>query len=169
AGNTGPEPMSIGVPGNVPYVITVGAMSDNYTPYDPSDDTIASFSSAGPTVEGFVKPEVVAPGGHIHGMMDNFDQIAIDHPEFHDGGLYFMMSGTSQSAAVVSGVAALILQADPTLSPDDVKCRLMASATGAYNADGSPRYGILSQGAGLVNAYAAVNSTVTGCANRGLD
>ena len=40
AGNTGPDPMSIGVPGNVPYVLTVGAMSDNYTPADGSDDTL---------------------------------------------------------------------------------------------------------------------------------
>ena len=69
AGNTGPEPMTIGVPGNVPYVITVGAMTDNYTPDDPSDDHLANFSSTGPTVEGFVKPELVAPGGHVYGMM----------------------------------------------------------------------------------------------------
>ena len=61
--------MTIGVPGNVPYVITAGAMSDNYTPADASDDILASFSSAGPTVEGFVKPELVAPGGHILGLM----------------------------------------------------------------------------------------------------
>ena len=69
AGNTGPEPMTIGVPGNVPYVITVGAMTDNYTPDDPSDDYLASFSAAGPTVEGFVKPDLVAPGGHMLGTM----------------------------------------------------------------------------------------------------
>jgi hypothetical protein len=57
--------MTIGVPGNNPYVITVGAMSDNYTPADPADDILASFSTAGPTVEGFVKPDLVAPGGHM--------------------------------------------------------------------------------------------------------
>ena len=70
---------------------------------------------------------------------------------------------------MVSGVAALLLQADPSLSPDDVKCRLMATARGARNPDGSPGYGILQQGAGLVDAYAAANATVSGCANRGLD
>ena len=63
----GPDPMTIGVPGNVPYVVTVGAMTDNYTPEDPGDDYLASFSAAGPTVEGFVKPELVAPGGHMLG------------------------------------------------------------------------------------------------------
>ena len=52
AGNTGPDPMTIGVPGNLPYIITVGAMTDRYTPADPSDDRLASFSAAGPTYEG---------------------------------------------------------------------------------------------------------------------
>ena len=84
AGNTGPDPMTIGVPGNVPYVITVGAMTDSYTRDDLSDDRLTSFSAAGPTYEGFVKPDVVAPGGHIKALMDNQDQIARDHTEFHD-------------------------------------------------------------------------------------
>src|SRR5262249_53114499 len=70
AGNTGPNPMTVGVPANAPYVITVGAMTDHYTPNDPSDDYLASFSSTGPTAEGFVKPDVVAPGGHMLGVMD---------------------------------------------------------------------------------------------------
>ena len=56
AGNAGPAAMTIGVPGNVPYIITVGAMTDNYTPSDPTDDELASFSSAGPTYEGHLKP-----------------------------------------------------------------------------------------------------------------
>ena len=47
AGNRGPDPMTIGVPANVPYIVTVGAMTDNYTPADGSDDVLASFSSAG--------------------------------------------------------------------------------------------------------------------------
>ena len=63
AGNAGPGPFTIGAPGNVPYVITVGAMSDNYTPGNGNDDVLASFSAAGPTVEGFVKPDLVAGCG----------------------------------------------------------------------------------------------------------
>jgi len=46
AGNKGPDPMTIGVPGNVPYVITVGAMTDSVTPIDWTDDALASFSAA---------------------------------------------------------------------------------------------------------------------------
>ena len=52
AGNGGPKPMTIGVPGNVPYVITVGAMTDRYTPANGIDDKLASFSAAGPDLRG---------------------------------------------------------------------------------------------------------------------
>ena len=64
AGNSGPDPLSIGVPGNVPYVVTVGAMTDSYTPDDVSDDKLATFSAVGPTLEGHLKPDLIAPGGH---------------------------------------------------------------------------------------------------------
>ncbi|MDA0790463.1 MAG: S8 family peptidase [Proteobacteria bacterium] len=169
AGNSGPDPMTIGVPANVPYVVTVGAMTDSYTPDDTSDDRLASFSSSGPTLEGFVKPEVIAPGGHLLGEMSRDSRLAQEHPEFHDGFRYFLMSGTSQAAAVASGVAALILQQNPDLTPDDVKCRLMSSATVAEQADGSLAYSLFQQGTGLINAYAAVNGSTSGCANGGLD
>ncbi|MDH3804661.1 MAG: S8 family peptidase, partial [Gammaproteobacteria bacterium] len=169
AGNTGPDAMTIGVPGNVPYVITVGAMSDNETPKDSGDDFLASFSAAGPTHEGFVKPELVAPGGHVVSMMQKNGRIATTHSEFHDKGTYFTMSGTSQAAAVVSGTVALMLQADPSLTPDDVKCRVMSSARPAVAADGTLAYSVFQQGAGMVDAYAAVHSDAGGCANNGMD
>ncbi len=179
AGNGGPQPMTIGVPANLPYLVTVGAMTDNFTAADPEDDYLASFSAAGPTYEGFVKPEIVAPGGHVRALMDRGDAIARAHPEFHDGSYYFEMSGTSQAAAVVSGVAALMLQQSPQLTPDEVKYRLMASASPATNAGGTLIYSIFQQGAGLVNAYEAVRGSfgadcLLSCdaalrANQGLD
>jgi serine protease AprX len=169
SGNRGPDPMSIGVPGNVPYIITVGAMTDNYTSFNYSDDKVASFSGAGPTAEGFVKPDVIAPGGHISGLMSFNSQIATEHPKFHDGGRYFEMSGTSQAAAVVSGVVALLLTDNPALTPDQVKCKLMASAYSADNEDGTKRYSVFQQGAGLVSAYYALASEANNCANSNLD
>ena len=169
AGNKGSEPMTIGVPGNVPYIITVGAMTDDYTAFNYSDDKVASFSGAGPTAEGFVKPDVIAPGGHISGLMSFDSQIATDHPEFHDGGRYFEMSGTSQAAAVVSGVVALLLTDNPSLTPDQVKCKLLASSYSANNEDGSNRYSVFQQGAGLVSAYYAIESQADNCANSNLD
>ena len=172
AGNEGPSPMTVGVPGNLPYVITVGALTDAYTPADKTDDRLASFSAAGPTFEGFVKPEVVAPGGHMLGLMAVDSYLAEAHPEFHSGPVgmpYFTMSGTSQAAAVVSGAAALLLQDDPTLTPDTVKCRLMRTAKAATDDQGQLPYSILQQGTGVIDVHAASLSTHTGCANRGLD
>jgi serine protease AprX len=174
AGNFGPEPMSVGVPGNVPYVITVGAMTDSYTPEDPSDDLLASFSAAGPTFEGFVKPEVVAPGGHIMGLMHQNATLRREYPQYVAGDYYFVMSGTSQAAGVVSGVAALILQRAPWLTPDEVKCVLLKAARPAVDADGALAYSIFQQGAGLVHAGDAVSALQAEpgsleCANQGLD
>jgi subtilisin family serine protease len=54
----------------------------------------------------------------------------------------FVMSGTSQAAAVTSGVVALMLQADPTLTPDTVKCRFLASASPAVTSSGSLAYSV---------------------------
>ncbi len=170
AGNAGPLPMTIGVPGNVPYVVTVGAMTDHFTPSLGGDDLLASFSSTGPTYEGFVKPELVAPGGHVMAVMENTSKIAMAHPEFFNGsyGSYFKMSGTSQAAAVVSGVAALVLSADPDLTPDQVKYRLMLSARPAVGSDGSLAYSVFQQGAGVVDAYDATFGNSTAAANQGL-
>ncbi len=79
------------------------------------------------------------------------------------------MSGTSQAAAVTTGVVALMLQDDPSLTPDNVKCRLIAAARPAVKTNGKLAYSVFQQGAGLINALAAVNSSATNCANRGLD
>jgi subtilisin family serine protease len=127
AGNTGPDPMTIGVPGNLPYIITVGAASDNYTPDDMTDDYLTTFSAAGPTVEGFVKPDLVAPGGHIQALLPRKAKIGTKNPHYFDDDTdYFEMSGTSQATAMVSGIVAQMLEADPCshsgrrqMSPDE--------------------------------------------------
>jgi len=169
AGNGGPGPMSVHAPGNNPYVMTVGSVTDAYTPLDASDDRLASFSGAGPTRDGFVKPEIVAPGGHMIGIASRDSQLAKSKPGWALEGDRFMMSGTSQSTAVVAGIAALMLEHEPGLSPDDLKCRITASANVALTQDGTASHNLLQQGAGTVDALAAVNSKATGCANIGMD
>lgn len=171
AGNdgNGTDPMNIGVPGNNPYVITVGAATDSYTVGDESDDAVASFSSMGPSVEGFIKPEILGIGGHVTGLMDKNAYLATTRPEDHDGAKYFIMSGTSQAAAAVSGAVALMLQYEPSLTPDEVKCRLMDSASPLNNKETGEPDSIFRQGTGLVNVTDAVLSVATGCANYGLD
>ena len=171
AGNTGPGAMTVQAPANVPYVITVGAMTDNYTPPDGTDDYLATFSAAGPTYEAFPKPDLVAPGGHDLSYIQRASNLGIQFPQYFidNWSGYFRLSGTSQAAAVVSGVAALMLQANSALSPDDVKCGLMSTAQAGRTASGTIPYTIFQQGAGLVTAWAAVHQGLTGCANNGLD
>jgi subtilisin family serine protease len=171
AGNQGPQPMTVGVPGNVPYFLTVGAMTDNYTPTNATDDQLAVFSAAGPTFEGFVKPDLVAPGGHALGLMSKHSLLARTHRQYADGNKYFTMSGTSQAAAMVSGAAALLLQQRPGLSPADVKCLLTRTARPAVTSSGQLAYSIYQQGTGTLNVYAASQAALPAgaCANRGLD
>lgn len=169
AGNTGPDPMTIGVPGNVPYVITVGAFTDHYTPDNPLDDYVPAFSAAGPTVEGFVKPDVVAPGGHNISTMLNSTELATVHAEYRVDSQHFMMSGTSMATAAVSGAVALLLQSAPGLSPDQVKYRLMRTADPAVDGGGALAYSIFQQGAGRVMVSDAANSADTTSANQGLN
>ena len=64
----------------------------------------------------------------------------------------FTMSGTSMAAAVTTGVVALMLQSDPALTPDEVKCRLLASSRPAVTSSGTLAYSVFQQGAGLINA-----------------
>ena len=170
AGNGGPAPMTIGVPANTPYVVTVGAFTDNYTPSNWNDDYIAPFSAAGPTLDGFTKPDVMAPGAHIVSTMLPNTYIAKNHEANRVANQYFSMAGTSQAAAVTTGVAALILSKNPGLSPDQVKYRLMQTAFPWVDpATTRAGYSIWQQGAGRINAPDAVFAQVKGSANGGLD
>lgn len=114
AGNSGPSKKSILSPGISPNVITVGAVDDKRTP-DTSDDTIASFSSRGPTKEGLNKPDIVAPGVNIMSL-SNTKQNG-----------YTSLSGTSMATPVISGAIALLLEKESNLSPNEIKRRLTNS------------------------------------------
>jgi serine protease AprX len=170
AGNGGAEPMTIGVPGNNPYVITVGAFTDNHTPEDWSDDYLAPFSAAGPTLDAFTKPDVLAPGAHMVSTIAKHSTLADEHPESLLPQKYFWMAGTSQASAVVSGLAALTLAENPDLTPDEVKYRLMVTALPWVNVETTEAiYSMWQQGAGRVNGPDAVFADVEGTANAGMD
>ncbi|MEH6590775.1 MAG: S8 family peptidase [Halioglobus sp.] len=169
AGNEGPEPMTIGSPGNLPYVITVGAVTDSWTADTRNDDYLPDFSSRGPTPDAHIKPDLVAPGGHMTGLTRPGSTLAEEHPEYYLKNGDFVMTGSSQASALVSGVVALLLQLEPDLSPDDVKCKLMSSAEPAINLDGLLSYSPFEQGSGYVSATRAITLGETGCGNEGLD
>jgi len=168
AGNEGPEPMTIGAPGNLPYVITVGAVTDSWTPDDRRDDYIPDFSSAGPTPEGHIKPEIVAPGGHIPGFTRPEARLLRDFPEYQLTSGAFVMTGSSQASAVVAGIAALLIQLEPGLTPDQLKCMLTSSAEPAIHPDGRLAYSPFKQGYGYVNAIRATTLGKRDCGNTGL-
>jgi len=169
AGNEGPDPMTIGSPGNLPYIITVGAVTDSWTPETRDDDYIPDFSSRGPTPNAHIKPDLVAPGGHITGITRPGSGLTREYPEYQLGTGEFVMTGSSQAAALVSGIVALLLQLEPDLTPDDIKCKLMSSAEPALNKDGLLAYSPFAQGNGYVNATRAVTLGEKGCGNLELD
>ena len=169
AGNDGPEPMTIGSPGNLPYVITVGAVTDSWTLDTRDDDYIPDFSSQGPTPDAHLKPDIVAPGGHISGITRPGSSLTQELPQYLLRTGEFVMTGTSQASALVSGIVALLLQIDPKLSPDDVKCMLTSSAEPAINQDGKLAYSPFQQGNGYVSVTRAITLGQRGCGNSDLD
>ena len=93
-----------------------------------SDDQVPSFSPW-PKRGATRGVDVVAPGVHLQGLRVPNSFIDVNHPEGYLDDRYFRGSGTSQSAAIVSGAAALVLQKYPNATPDQVKQLLMSSAT----------------------------------------
>ena len=170
AGNEGPDQMTIGSPGNLPYIITVGAMTDSWTVNTRDDDYIPDFSSRGPTPSAHIKPDIVAPGGHISGLTRPGSSLTKKYPEYIMSSTGdFVMTGSSQATALVSGIVALLLQLEPKNSPDDIKCKLTSSAEPAINNDGLLAYSPFIQGHGQVSATRAVTLGMTGCGNTDID
>lgn len=117
AGNLGPDSARY-APANDPFVINVGA-SDPVGTADVADDTLAGFSSFGTTVDGFAKPDIVAPGRHITSLLmpgSTLDLLAPDANHVEPG--YLRINGTSFSAPQVAGAVAALLQQRPELTPD---------------------------------------------------
>jgi serine protease AprX len=163
AGNAGRDPSGhpmyggITAPGNAPWVLTVGASSHMGT-VDRSDDTIAPFSSRGPTAVNYgAKPDIAAPGVGIESLSDPASTLYSAYSaSLLNGSVpttylpYLSLSGTSMAAPVVSGTVALMLQANPKLTPNAVKAILQ------YTAQKYPDYDALTQGAGFLNTRGAI-------------
>ena len=148
---------AITAPGNAPWVLTVGAYSHEGTVVR-TDDVMAGYSSRGPTAIDFqAKPDLVAPGTGIVSLSSASSTMYYSKPQYllkgsFGGGYkpYLSLTGTSMAAPVVSGTVALMLQANPSLTPNMVKAILQ------YTAQIYPSYNALTQGAGFLNAQGAV-------------
>jgi serine protease AprX len=152
AGNRGPSAGTVNKPGDDPFVVTVGAMygQDNL---DRTDDVVMGFSSRGPTQDGFAKPNLVAPGVTIVSDRAIGSTIEQLHQDAWVGDCCIKGTGTSQATAVVTGVAALMLQADPEMTPNVAKKTLVATAKGYLT-------GQLGAGAGVVDALSATTAAL---------
>ncbi|SDJ04526.1 S8 family peptidase [Natribacillus halophilus] len=144
AGNEGPSAGTISSPGTSPQIITVGALDDQNTP-DRSDDTVASFSSRGPTIDNETKPDILAPGVDIVSVRSPrsfLDKVSKSSRVDDD---YISMSGTSMATPIVAGICAQLLELNAEWEPDDIKTRLL---------EGAENLGLdeNTQGAGSVNA-----------------
>lgn len=148
AGNEGPEPGLVSTPGADPFIITAGSFDDQGTP-STRDDRESTFSSRGPTLDGFAKPDVLAPGRRVVSLRAIGSRLELTKPErvvasattgtsltgnangnagkTNNANLYIRMSGTSVSSAMVSGVAALVLSAHADYTPTMTKGAIVAS------------------------------------------
>lgn len=137
AGNSGPAKQTIGAPGAAEKALTVGAMADP----GKGGFNLADFSSRGPTADGRMKPDIAAPGYQINAARAN------------SGNGYVAYSGTSMATPFTAGTVALMLAANPSLSPDQVKSML-----GSTSQDWGPAGKDVDYGAGRLDGYAAVKA-----------
>ena len=163
SGNNGVSPEGrtryggVAAPGNAPWVLTVGGFSHMGTNRR-DDDQIAGFSSRGPSaIDHAAKPDLVAPAVGIESLAAPSSTLATTWSSYLLAGTvatpslpYLSLSGTSMAAPAVSGTVALMLQANPSLTPNAVKAILQ------YTAQAYSSYDPLTQGAGFLNAKGAV-------------
>lgn len=144
AGNAGPGEETIASPGAAEKAITVGAVD--------KQKRIASYSSRGPTLDGRMKPDLVAPGSGITSTIPPTSTTTVRGFLGGSRDIYYgALSGTSMAAPHVSGVIALMLEVNPELGPSDIKRILLATAQ-----DLGPKGVDPDTGYGFVNAIAAV-------------
>ena len=164
AGNMGkalngqPQYGAISAPGNAPWVLTVGASSTEGTT-DRRDDKMALYSSRGPTMIDFgAKPDLVAPGTGTVSLSTPDSLFYLTKVPYLVSGMrfgllsqpYLTLSGTSMATPVVAGSVALMLEANPNLTPNMVKAILQ------YTSEVKRDYDFLTQGAGFLNTLGAV-------------
>ena len=144
---------SITSPGNSPHALTVGAIDAHDTPQR-SDDTLATYSSRGPTrYDLIIKPDLAAPGSHVVSAEASDAYLAKTYPARHVAGsganAYMQLSGTSMAPAVVSGAAALLIEQRSQLRPSLTKIVLQEASTF------DSATGLLGSGAGSLNVLSA--------------
>lgn len=140
AGNAGDGPQSVGSPGAALHGLTVGAASKFGAGLH-----LAPFSSRGPNLAGVMKPDVTAPG------------VAVTSADANTTSGYFAASGTSMATPFVAGAVALALDANPNLTPSDVKALVTGTARDLGDPGADPDWGH-----GLLDGYGLVSAALGG-------
>ena len=152
AGNSGPGATTITKPGDDPMIITASAYDDKQDT-NLSNDSVPAWASRGPTAQGLVKPDFVVPGRTVITTRSFGSFVETQNPKALIAPSYIKGSGTSQATAVTSGLAALLVAARPSLTPDQVKGLLRSTALPM------PGLPATDQGAGRVQLAAALTAT----------
>lgn len=147
AGNDGTTRQQLADPAADPYVLAVGA-EDPQNSASASDDLVPAFAQRGTTTRHV---DVVAPGVHILGLRVPNSFVDQNNPGGRVGTRFIRGSGTSQATAIVSGVAALLVQKYPTATPDQIKWLITAKAKQFKLAKS------IWQGTGLVDVHMSLN------------
>ena len=128
----------------------------NFTPqpFPTNPNSLASFSSTGPNVDLSIKPEMVAVGQSVYTATQTADPFG----DLYNPTGYIIASGTSFSAPLVAGAAAVLQQARPGLSVNQYRSLLIDSASPAWLNPTTPA-GVQQAGAGLLNVLSALNVT----------
>ena len=171
AGNDGPDNDGLSGMGSSSLSITVGATDDKNT-IDRSDDTVASYSSRGPRRDNGdgnplneLKPEVSAPGTNIvqaEGCVTSGGCVNLAGGSAEDNGYTGRGSGTSYATPAVSGILAMMIEANPELSPAEMKeiLKLTSERRGEPSAPNVDPFWNRDFGWGMVDAYEAVSMSI---------
>lgn len=167
AGNDGPDNDGLSGMGSSSLSITVGATDDQNT-IDRSDDTVAGYSSRGPRRDNGdgnpldeLKPEVSAPGSNIiqaEGCVTSSGCVNLLGGSAEDNGYTGRGSGTSYATPSVSGILAMMIEANPDLTTAEMKeiLKLTAERRGEASAPEVDPFWNRDFGWGMVDAYEAV-------------
>nr|WP_162868007.1 S8 family serine peptidase [Euzebya tangerina] len=154
AGNHGAEAPEVSHPASSHRVIAVGAV-EGWQTAEASDDAVAAYSPVGTALRG---PDVLAPGTRVVSTGVPGSWLSEANPVADRGRGLFRGTGTSQSAAIVGGAAALLLEVAPSLSPDEVASVLVRTSTAI---DGST--------AGVIDVEAALAAIGASSVDEGPD
>jgi serine protease AprX len=148
-GNDGSSRGVLTDPAIDPYVLAVGAANLN------GSNLLGCATAAGFSSRSSTRPvDVIAPGVSIQSLRDPGSQIDQAHPGAVVNTRFFRGSGTSQASAIMSGAVALLLQARPTLTPDQAKALLTSTASPLALLDRA------AEGAGMINVNSAATAPV---------